>query len=93
MTAPETPEAIEITPDEETQYLLFTTKTCPNCKVAEVLLKNAGVEYTKIVAEENPDLAREYGIRQAPTLIAVCGDSAVRHASIAGIKDFLRARV
>jgi len=93
VTAPETPEAIEITPDEETQYLLFTTKTCPNCKVAEVLLKNAGVEYTKIVAEENPDLAREYGIRQAPTLIAVCGDSAVRHASIAGIKDFLRARV
>ncbi len=93
VTAPETPEAIEITPDEETQYLLFTTKTCPNCKVAEVLLKNAGVEYTKIVAEENPDLAREYGIRQAPTLIAICGDSAVRHASITGIKDFLRARV
>ena len=93
VTAPETPEAIEITPDAETQYLLFTTKTCPNCKVAEVLLKNAGVEYTKIIAEENPDLAREYGIRQAPTLIAICGDSAVRHASIAGIKDFLRARV
>ena len=80
-------------PDAEAQYLLFTTKTCPNCKVAEVLLKNAQIAYTKLDAAENAELARQYGVKQAPTLIAVAEDGAVKHASIAGIKDFLRARV
>ena len=58
-----------------------------------MLLKNAQIAYTKLDAAENAELARQYGVKQAPTLIAVAEDGAVKHASIAGIKDFLRARV
>ena len=32
---------------EETKTLLFTTKTCPNCKVAGFMLDQAHVEYEK----------------------------------------------
>ena len=85
--------ACEATPDADAKLLLFTTKTCPNCKVAEVLLKNAGVPFVKLDAAEHADMARQYGVRQAPTLIAVSDGDSARYVSITGIKDFLRARV
>lgn len=47
--------------------LLFTTKTCPNCRSAKALLDRAGIDYTVVDAEENPELAIRYNIRQAPT--------------------------
>lgn len=49
--------------------LLFATHTCPNCAQAEKLLQNAGLAFTKLLAEENSELAKSLGIRQAPTLI------------------------
>ncbi len=73
--------------------LLFTSKTCPNCKVAHVLLTNAGVDFTQLDAEEHIELARQYEIRQAPTLILSSADQVVRYAGIAGIKEFLRSRI
>ena len=63
VTAPE-----EYTTAEPVQdLLLFTTRTCPNCRQAEALLQKAGVSYRKVVAEESPDLTTRYGVRQAPT--------------------------
>lgn len=49
--------------------LLFATRTCPNCAQAEKLLQNAGLAFTKLLAEENAELAKSLGIRQAPTLV------------------------
>jgi len=49
--------------------VLFATRTCPNCALAEKLLEQKGVTYTKIIAEENVDLATQYAIRQAPTML------------------------
>lgn len=51
---------------------LFTTETCPNCKMAETLLKTNNIEFEKIVCDENEEtkrLANQYNIKQAPTLI------------------------
>ena len=49
--------------------MLFSTKTCPNCKMAKMLLDKAGIEYTVVDAEENAQLTEEYGVKKAPTLI------------------------
>lgn len=49
----------------EDGYYLFTTKTCPNCKAAKQVLSD--VTYVPVDAEENAELAVEYGIMQAPT--------------------------
>ena len=54
---------------EVTETLLFTTKTCPNCKAAKASLDKAGINYKVVDAEENPELAIKYGIMQAPTLV------------------------
>ena len=51
------------------ELLLFTTRTCPNCRQAISLLDKAGIPYRKVVAEESPDLTTRYGVRQAPTLV------------------------
>ncbi|MCF0140903.1 MAG: ribonucleoside triphosphate reductase, partial [Mogibacterium sp.] len=70
------------------QVLLFATKTCPNCKQAEKLLEEAGIAYTKILAEENPELATAHGIRQAPTLV-VAGDQPAKLVGLGGVRKFL----
>ena len=51
----------------DTGLFLFTTKTCPNCKMAKEFLK--GVNYHVIDAEEHPELAEKFNILQAPTLV------------------------
>ena len=51
------------------EILLFATKTCPNCKMAKMLLDKAGIHYTVIDAEENKDKTMQYHVNKAPTLI------------------------
>ena len=49
--------------------LLFTTATCPNCRIAIKMLDDAGIPYEKVLAEDVPELAAKLGIHQAPTLV------------------------
>ncbi len=56
---------------EEDELLLFTTKTCPNCRIAKAALDKSGIKYRVVDAEENPQLAKKYGIMQAPTLVSI----------------------
>ena len=65
---------------------LFTTKTCPNCRLAREILKNE--KYVLIDAEENIELARKYQIMQAPTLVEVNGDSIRKYANLSNIKKY-----
>lgn len=51
------------------EIILFTTKTCPKCRIAKDMLGKAGVEYKSVLAEEQPELAHKYGIRQAPSVV------------------------
>lgn len=51
--------------------LLFTSKTCPKCVMAKMMLDKAGVVYKNIDAEENKDLAMSLNIKQAPTLLVL----------------------
>lgn len=73
---------------EETKTLLFTTKTCPNCKVAGFMLDQAHVEYEKIDAEESMDLVEKYGVRQAPTLIVLGKDGIKKLTNTSEIKKY-----
>ncbi len=68
------------------KLLLFTTKTCPNCKMAKEFLKS--FDYETIDAEENEELVRKFGIMQAPTLIVIHGDEVQKYANASSIKGF-----
>ena len=71
------------------ELLLFTTKTCPNCKMAKMMLDRAGVKYTAIDAEEQKDLTYKYGVQKAPTLLVPNGDKFDRYDNASEIKRFV----
>ncbi len=71
------------------KVMLFTTKTCPNCKIAYTLLDKANIGYEKIDAEAQEDLTMKYGIRQAPTLIVADGDGYESFVNLSNIKKFI----
>ena len=75
---------------EEVKYL-FTTKTCPNCKLAKEYLQ--GVEYEIIDAEENMELAQRFGVMQAPTLVVVSGDEYKKYVNASNIKKYADSMV
>ena len=72
--------------DEEVLRYLFTTKTCPNCALAKESLKD--VKYVLIDAEENVELARKYGVMQAPTLIVIEGQQATKYVNASNIARY-----
>lgn len=82
----EQPEATVTVEEPENIIYLFTTKTCPNCKLAKEYLK--GVNYILIDAEENMELANKYGVMQAPTLVVVQGDKTKKYVNASRIKQF-----
>ena len=69
--------------------LLFSRVTCPNCRVAEGLLAKAGVAYEKLIAEENVELCKQYGIKGAPTLVITDGENHVNYYSVPEIKKYI----
>jgi ribonucleoside-triphosphate reductase len=78
---------------EPEKLLLFTTKTCPKCRMAKMFLDQAGIQYETVVADDNPDLAREYGIKEAPTLVVITAEGATKIANPSNIKAFCDANV
>jgi len=69
--------------------MLFATKTCPNCKMAEKFLNDAGIAFTKVYYEDNRELAEEYGIKQAPTLVVASGNSVMKIENASAIRKFI----
>ena len=68
---------------------LFTTATCPNCKIACSILDKAGVVYEKLLANEHAELAEGFGVKQAPTLVVVKDGQASKYTGVSDIKKLL----
>ena len=77
---------------EEKNMLLFKTPTCPNCKAAGAMLDKAGISYQAINANENAELVEKYGIKQAPTLVIIDGDSVEKYRGVSDIKGWIMTR-
>ena len=73
----------------ESKALLFTTPSCPNCKLAKALLEKEGVAYEVLIAEEHPDLVAKYGIKQAPTLVIETAAGTENFRGVSDIKGYL----
>ena len=71
------------------KVLLFTTETCPNCKIAVQWLDKAGISYEKLLVSENAELAKELELKQAPTLVVYSGTEAVKYAGVAAVKKYI----
>ena len=83
----ETKEQVKAT---DSRTMLFTTKTCPNCKMARSILDAGQVSYEIIDAEENEHLSKKFDIRQAPTLVVVMGDKVDTISTVSSIKHYVK---
>ena len=72
---------------EEDGMYLFTTSTCPNCKMAKKMLE--GEELEIIDAEKNPEMAKEFGIMQAPTLVITDGEHMTKYVNASNIQRYV----
>ena len=71
------------------QVYLFATPTCPNCKIAAAGMDKLGMVYEKVYANEHIDMAKEFGVRQAPTLVIVSDGAIEKYAGLPEIKKYL----
>ncbi len=70
------------------QIMLFATKTCPNCRMAEKFLTDAGVSYRKVYADDEPETAASFGIKQAPTLVLISNGTVMKIENVSNIRRF-----
>ena len=86
---PEQPAApvVEAANNAHGEVKLFATRTCPNCKQAEKLLTEAGIPFTRLLAEENGEEAARLGIRQAPTLVV--GSEEDKYVGLGAVRKFI----
>ena len=81
-----TDDDVKIEPVETHKYL-FTTNTCPNCRMAKKMLEGEDLEI--IDAEKNPDMARQFGIMQAPTLVITDGEHLKKYVTASNIQKYV----
>ena len=73
------------------EALLFTSPTCPNCKMAKMLLEKAGYEYKLVDAVENKDLAIKFQIKKAPTLFVPNENGYDAMDNVSDIKKYIES--
>ena len=74
---------------KDATFTLFATKTCPKCKIAAQLLDQKGISYEKLFVEDNVELAKKLGLKQAPSLVIYNGDEATVISDLPAVKEFI----
>ena len=80
--------AAEFAEEKADAILLFATHTCPNCKMAKIFLDKAGIEYEVVYADDNPETAAEFEIKQAPTMVVSKNGETEVITNVSNIRKF-----
>ncbi|MEA5014850.1 MAG: ribonucleoside triphosphate reductase [Candidatus Limiplasma sp.] len=83
--------AQEPSPHPAKGILLFTTTTCPNCRIAKGILDKADIQYAVMEAEKEAALVEKYAVKQAPTLICLSSNGYKKYAGVSEINQYINA--
>ena len=72
-----------------TELTLFTSPTCPNCKMAKMLLEKEGIAYKNVDAYANKEEALAFGVVKAPTLIVPTEDGYEVYENASVIRGYI----
>lgn len=92
MTVPQQPrkkEEYKPTISFAGNLLLFSTKTCTNCKMIQKMLNEKKIPYLLVDAENNQNLVKEYNVLQAPTLVSISDIGVQTYASLPNIIQYV----
>lgn len=79
-------------PEEREEVILFSSKTCPNCKMAKIMLDKAGIKYLTVDAEEQAEKTKKYGVKKAPTLLVASHGKQTKYENASNIKRFVESQ-
>jgi len=71
------------------ELMLFTTPTCPNCKMAKAMLDKEGINYKVVDASAQKEMTIAYGVNQAPTLIVPSKEGYVSYTNASNIRGYI----
>ena len=60
------------------ELIVVTANWCTQCGPLKKKLEDAGIQFTAVDAEENPDYCRNYGVRGLPTTLFFENDELVK---------------
>ena len=69
--------------------MLFTTATCPNCKMAKKFISEAEFDCDILLAEDNAELVKLYVITSAPTFVVFEQGQPKKIQNVSNIRKFL----
>ncbi|MCM1194412.1 MAG: ribonucleoside triphosphate reductase [Corallococcus sp.] len=69
--------------------MLFVQDNCPNCKMAELMLTKAKVEFDEVNAMEQAELSKQFDIKLTPTLIVADGDSYAVYENASNVRKYI----
>ena len=72
---------------------LFTTETCPNCRMAKNFLAQANVEYNEVLATENVELTKSLNITSAPSLVVVSKEGLEVVENVSNIRRYIETNL
>lgn len=83
---------VEECKNKTNEILLFSSKTCPNCKIAKMMLDKANIAYKVIDAEEMTDETLAYHVKKAPTLVVPNGEELDYYDNASEIKRYIESK-
>ncbi|MCM1289608.1 MAG: ribonucleoside triphosphate reductase [Corallococcus sp.] len=69
--------------------LLFVQNNCPNCKMAELMMDKAHVDYEAINAVDSAELSKTFNVKLTPTLIVAHGDSYEVYENASNVRKYI----
>ena len=84
----ETPELLPLE-NGTMKPMLFTTHTCPKCKVVKAMFDEQSFDYDLIYADDQPELAQKLGIVNVPTLVIPTTDGVNKYTDVPAIRQYM----
>ncbi len=69
--------------------MLFTTHTCPKCKVVKAMFDEQSFDYDLIYADDQPELAQKLDIVNVPTLVIPTTDGVNKYTDVPAIRQYI----
>ncbi len=69
--------------------MLFTTHTCPKCKVVKAMFDEQSFDYDLIYADDTPELAQKLDIVNVPTLVIPTTDGVNKYTDVPAIRQYM----
>ncbi len=76
---------------ELTKPLLFVQDNCPNCKMAELVLKKAGIDFEEVNAVQNAELTKKLNVKLTPTLVVASENGYEVYENASNVRKFVES--